>query len=219
MRIRYRRLVFPAAAALLIAVLASGCGGGGSSTPSGNQGGVDVTATISGNMVSISAHTDRSDIAKVWAEVTGVASPVSLASSGQDWSASVAVTAQANTVVTVKVYAQDSLGNVLGPGITQVKTGEFGTQPTVMGTVVNRDDNKPVAGATVTLGGQTTATDASGRFVMTGFLAGTTLEGVITKSGFAEARFTVNVTEGTVDVGRVTLTATQDLPPPAPVFP
>ncbi len=218
MRIRYRRLVFPAAAALLIAVLASGCGGGGSSS-SGDRSGVAVTATISGNIVSITAHTDRSDIAKVWAEVTGVASTVSLTGSGQNWSGSVAVTAQANTVVTVKVYAQDSLGNVLGPGVAQVKTGEFGTQPTVTGTVVNRDDNKPVVGATVTLGGQTTATDASGRFVLTGLLAGTTQEGVITKSGFAEARFTVNVTAGTVDVGRITLTATQDLPPPVAVFP
>lgn len=219
MRIQYRRLLFPAAAALLAAVLASGCGGSGSSAPSGSPTGVTATATISGNIVTITARTDRSDIARVWADVTGAAGQVSLSGSGQNWSATASVAAQANTIITIKVYAEDSFGNTLGPAVAQVKTGEFGSQPTVTGLVVSRDDNKAVVGATVTMGGQSTATDGNGRFVVTGLVAGTTLEGVVTKSGFSEARFTVNVTTTTVDVGRIALTATQDLPPPIPQFP
>ena len=97
--------------------------------------------------------------------------------------------------------------------------GQFGTQPTVTGVVVSRETGAPLVGATVTLGDQATATNSSGRFVLTGLTTGITLEGVVTKSGFAEARFTVTVGVETVDIGRVSLAATQDVPPPAPVFP
>ena len=214
MHIQHRGPLFSAAMALLGTLLVSGCGGG-SSSPAGSSG-IKAQATLSGNTVSITAHTDRSDISSVWATAAGA--QVVLTGSGQDWSGSVAVDAQPNTVVTVLVYAQDSMGNSIGPAKVQLTMGEYGTQPTVTG-LIYESGGGPIEGATITLGNQSTATNSQGQFVITGLLSGISLQGVITKSGYLEQTFQVDVTTGTVDVGKITLTPTADLPPPAPVFP
>ena len=228
MRTQYRGLVLPVLWAVVVAV-AAGCGSGstGSSggpggepgkTANGSGNGISATATISGSDVAITAHTDR-DTALVWATVTGIAGQVALNGSGNDWSGTVEVNAQPSTVLDIVVYGRDSVGNDLGPVRMRVKVGEYGTQATVTGQVISTLDNSPVVGAQVVLGDQTAATDSLGKFVITGLIAGTHQTGVVTQSGFAEARFDVTVTTETVDVGKIALSATQDLPPPAPTFP
>lgn len=217
MRSHFRGLGWPAVVALLGVVLTAGCGGGGSSGTSPSTG-ISATASITGNTVTVSAQTDRSDIAMVWAVITGASDQLTLTGSGRNWSGSTQVIAPAGSIVTVQVYARDSVGNLLGPATVRVTMGQFGAQPTVTGQVVRSEDGAPIQAATVTLGGHVGTTNANGRFVITGLTAGVTLEGIVSKSGFEEKRFTVTVGPETVDVGRIALSATQELPPPAPTF-
>lgn len=230
MRTQHRGHFYLALAAVLVTALA-GCGGGGNSggsvntggqignTGTGSGNGITATATVSGNTVAITAHTTRSDIAQIWATVTGFSGQSTLTGSGNDYSTTVQITADASSIITVTVNARDSVGSQLGPAQVQVRMGEFGTESAVIGTIINSDDRTAVQGATVTLGNQTATTDSTGKFVFTDLVVGSTLEGVVNKSGFSESRFTVTVTNETVNVGQVSLRTTQDVPPAAPVFP
>lgn len=233
MRTQFGRLVSLAVAALAAAALAAGCGGGGgtskpgtggpiSDTAVGSASGISATAKITGVTLALTASTERSDIASSWAIIKNSAGQevqVSLGGSGKNWSGSIDVSADPGSILAISVYARDSLGNQIGPARLQVRMSEFGAQSAVVGTVVSGEDGSPIAGATVTLGNQATATDANGRFVITDLVVGNTLTGTVSKSGFSEKSFTVTVKNETVDVGTIALPATQDLPPPAPVFP
>lgn len=232
MRTHFRGLVLLAFPVALAASLLAGCGGGGSdsgsltpgpggqigSTASATNNGVSATASVNSNQIVLSAHVDRS-VAQVWATATGVAGQVRFTGSARDWTASTQVSVPANSVVDIQVYAQDTVGNILGPAIMRVQTGEFGTQSAVTGKVISGADSQPVSGATVTVGNQATSTDSTGKFTITGLVAGLTLQGSVTKSGFNSASFSVTVTSGVVSAGTISLSATPDLPPPAPVFP
>ncbi|MDH7569959.1 MAG: carboxypeptidase-like regulatory domain-containing protein [Armatimonadota bacterium] len=222
----YGRALFQVAAAAALVVWVAGCGGGAATptvppgTATGSSAGISASASISGVTLSVTARTDRSDIAEVWVVTTnsqGVKTMLSLSGAGRDWSASSPVIAEANSLVNLEVYARDSLGNTYGPVRLQVRMGEFGAQATVTGVVVS-DANLPVQGATVTLANQITSTGSDGRWVITGLVPGT-YQGTVSKSGYEERTFTVTAVENTtVQAPQVTLPATQDLPPPAPNF-
>lgn len=231
MQIRFSRL---AVLAVVVAsgALVAGCGGGAGSiapSPSGAVGetgsaaasGISASARVTGIFLEVTARTERTDVAEVWAIVrnsAGYEMFLGLRGSGRDYYGSMDVTADPGSIVTVNVYWRDSYGNQYGPAVIRVRMGEYGAQPAVTGVVVS-EEGIPVQGATVTLGNQSTTTDANGKFVLTGLVAGLTLQGNVTKSGFSEAQFTVTVTYGTVQVPTITLQATQELPPAAPVFP
>lgn len=231
MRTHFPRPVFLALLAGLVALLAAGCGGGssgggipsGSSGPlgktgSGSNNGVSASASLSGTTVTMQAHTIRSDTASVWATVTGAPETVTFSGSGQDWAASTTVDVAASATISIQVYSRDSLGNTWGPALVQLKMGEYGATNTVVGHVVSRDTGTAVAGATVSLGGQVAQTDADGKFVISGLVIGSTLQGTVNKSGYTEQTFTVNVTTDVVDAGTITIASTPDQPPPVPVF-
>ncbi len=219
MSTQYRGLVLLAVTAMAVTLFVAGCGGGGGTSGGGSGNGiVNAQAVATGRTITMSLETDRSDISEAWAMVTGSGKVAFSHLTGSQWGGTTTVPASAGQFITIEMYARDSQYNLLGPRTVQVTVSDVTTQRAVAGTVVNNANSAPIAGASVSLGGQMALTDSSGRFVISNLTAGLTLQGVVTKSGYSEARFTVITTEGLKDVGTIRLTATSDRPPDPPVF-
>lgn len=203
---------------LLLILFACGGGGGG-----GTGGG---GATVTGRVIQVETGSAPNPVASVQ---IGSNSTLTDASDGSFQLQ--AASGSTQIVVDTRTVASGVWTFTVPPvqGVTDVGDLWVGPMKVMLtGTVRNSASNDPVAGATVSFGGRTGLTNASGVFSLadvaysgTSLVAFWGIPGTVRANGFFRADFSAapnTASGGTVDVGTILLVPTSDPNPPGPPY-
>jgi len=209
------------AMAILSAALLAGCGGGGSS------GGGGGNATLIGRVLNI----ETGGAPNPLASIQGISGSPSTSSAQEDGSFSLGPVSNGTTQVKVVPNHPDNwpvYTFTFAPADGNTAVGDLWVGPqkiTLHGRAVSAATTLPIANATVTFGGQTGVTNASGVFDIPGVAYSATTQaafwGIVGSIRKAPEFFKVDFTAspnvesgGVVDVGDILLTPANDPNPP-----